>query len=268
MTEALLSALSGYRQAEAKLHQQGNAASAKLAQLLGLDPATELHPIDGRLVALDLVDADVPTGDLVARALAAGPGVRELEGMLAVIHEGIDQSKGPLRLMPVIEMGMAEGAFGAAPGSSLDWSNRWDLRLQARWDLKELVTARDHQRLVESKLQQATLVYQDLRGKLALGVQEAHGAIRAGREQIQLGVEQIEHAIKTYDLSSQRLEKLGVAGGGSFSEVLQTLRPLETAHVNYLQAVSAYDKAQLRLLLLLGPARDGHPEEEGEGCRR
>jgi outer membrane protein TolC len=256
LVEAIQSAISGYQQAAVNLRKQGNAASAKLAQLLGLDPATELQPMDGKLVAIDLVDAAVPTADLVARALRAAPGIREMEGMLGLITQALAESRGPMKMMPVLEIGMTEGAFAAATGAALDWSNRWDLRLQARWDLKELVTARDRRHLAESKMQQAQLAYQDLRGKLALGVQEAHESILSGREQIRLGVDQIGHAIKAYELSSKRLEELGVAGGASFQEVLQTLRPLETAHINYLQAVSAYDKAQLRLLLLLGSERE------------
>jgi hypothetical protein len=54
------------------------------------------------------------------------------------------------------------------------------------------------------------------------------------------------------DLSEKRLQE-NVAGA-STTEVLQSLRGLEVAHINYLQAIAAHNKAQIRLMLLLGPA--------------
>ena len=44
-----------------------------------------------------------------------------------------------------------------------------------------------------------------------------------------------------------------VPGSGT-TEVMQTIHALEGAHLAYLNSVSDYDKAQIRLLLLLGPA--------------
>ncbi len=37
------------------------------------------------------------------------------------------------------------------------------------------------------------------------------------------------------------------------AEVLLAIRGLEAAHYNYLTAINAYNKAQIRLLVLLGP---------------
>ena len=49
----------------------------------------------------------------VARALEAGPGVRELEQMIAVIHNGLESGNGLARFLPVFEMHMVEGGYGA-----------------------------------------------------------------------------------------------------------------------------------------------------------
>ena len=38
------------------------------------------------------------------------------------------------------------------------------------------------------------------------------------------------------------------------TEVMQMIHALEGAHLAYLNSVSNYDKAQIRLMLLLGPA--------------
>ena len=136
--EAIESSISGLRQTILRLHQQGDAASAKLAYLLGLGPCVELVPVDGRLVPFSLVDATPPTCDLVAQALTNGPGVRELEALLGVIQNAIDKAQGCGKYLPTFQARMDEGAFGAGPGDSMSWDNRWDLVVQARWNLTGL----------------------------------------------------------------------------------------------------------------------------------
>jgi outer membrane protein TolC len=102
----------------------------------------------------------------------------------------------------------------------------------------------------EFKLEETRLALDDLRGKLAAGVLEAYGAIQSGRTQVADGTEHIRHAAETYRLSDLRLTQN--APGASTNDVSQSIRGLEFAHFAYVTAVAAYDKAQLRLLLLLG----------------
>jgi hypothetical protein len=106
------------------------------------------------------------------------------------------------------------------------------------------------------KLEETRLALEDLRAKLAAGVLEAHGAILSGRRQIADGSEHIRHAAETYRLSDLRLTEN--APGASTNDVSQSIRGLEFAHFAYVTAVAAYDKAELRLLLLLGRG-DDHP---------
>src|SRR5205814_101700 len=121
-------------------------AAAKLVYLLGLDPCSELVLLDRQLAVLHLVDASGPVCDLVAQALANGPGIRELEGLLALIHESSEKAQGLGKFLPVFEVKMAEGGFGTGPGDQMTWDNRWDLGLQVRWNLTEFLTARDRRR--------------------------------------------------------------------------------------------------------------------------
>ena len=251
------SELDGQRQAIAKLRSQAAGAAAKLAYLLGLDPCTQLVPVDTRLIAFDLVDVAPPTCELVSQALTNGPGVREIEGLLNLIQKSMERAKGPGQFLPTLEMHMAEGGFGAGPGDNLTWDNRWDLALQARWNLTPLVTAKDRQRAANAKLQQVHLAYQDLRGKLTAGVQEARETILSGKQEMELSAGQIKNAEEAYTLSDQRLRE--TAGQGtSYSEVLLAVGSIARAKGNYLSVISTYDKAQLRLLVLLGAA-GSHP---------
>src|SRR5207245_4454667 len=89
----------------------------------------------------------------------------------------------------------------AGPGDNLKWDNRVDIALQARWNLSEFFTARERSSLALAKMQQAQLSYEDLRGKLTMGVREARESILASAEQIALGDQRIKEAKMAFDTS-------------------------------------------------------------------
>src|SRR5262249_53032545 len=160
-----------------------------------------------------------------------------------------DKAKGPSMLLPVFELRVAEGVFGAGPGDDMRWDNRLDVAVQARYNLTDFCKGRDQQRVAESKLQQLYITNQELRHKLTVGVHEARSAIHAGEQQIRYGTEQIKRACRTYQLSDERRFKFAdLKDKLNEAQVLQALRALELAELRYLESASAYDKAQLRLL--------------------
>jgi outer membrane protein TolC len=244
----------GHHQAIVKLRRQGDAAAVKLANLLGLDPSMKLMPVDDRLAPFALADTNAPAEDLVNRALSNGPGVRDLENLLALVQSSLDKAKGPSMLLPIFELCANEGVFGAAAGDDTRWDNRFDLGFHMRWNLTDAFRAREKQRVAESKLQQLYLSHQELRNKLSAGVHEARSAITYGEDEIRFGADQIRSASKAYTLSDERMKNPPPERVDRTNEVqvLQALRGLELAHLHYLEAVSAYDKAQLRLLVLTG----------------
>jgi outer membrane protein TolC len=254
--ESLQAEIFGLRQVASRLQAQGNSASAKLAYLIGVDPETQLVPVDAKLVPLELIDAATPLHDLLTRAQSNGPGIKELERLLAVINEGREKASGPGRLLPVLEMRVLEGAFGGGPGSSSSWDNRFDLGLQARWNLSDLVTGPKAGRVADSQIQQAHLAYQDVRAKLGMGVQEARDSSLAGREEVHASSQAVEHANEGYQLSKKRFKNN--EPGATMADVAQFVRGLQIAYVAYLNSVSSYDKAQLRLLVLTGGVGNGH----------
>lgn len=250
MVEALSAEVETRRQAIAKIQQQGDAAAAKLAYLLHLGNHCQLAPVENQLVPIDLIDPTPPAEHLLAQAHSTGPGIHEMEGLLATIHDGIQRMTEQGILTPKICLTVNEGLFGAGPGGSMSFDNRLDVGVRAQWDITALLSAGEEKRRAMSKLRQAQLTYDELRAKLALGVQEARGSSLKGREQIQRGASAIQHAAETYLLSEKRL-RLG-ATGSSIEEVQRTIRGLEEVHVRYIEAVNSYNKAQIRLLLLLG----------------
>jgi outer membrane protein TolC len=237
------------RQAWRKAQEQAAAASAQLSYLLNLDPCRELVPVDAGLIPLDLVDVCVPTADLVGRALANGPGVRQLEKLLALSQQGLDQSRGLLPWLPTMEVRMGEGAFGAGPGDDMRWDNRWDLAVQARWNLTALAQARCNREAAQAQAEGAALAYEDLRGKLTAGVRQAQESAQSAHEQFGLASGQIAAARRALGLSRQRRQSHVTQG---HTEELIARRAVLLAQLNYVNAVRAFDKAQLQLLILLG----------------
>jgi outer membrane protein TolC len=255
----------GSEQVLEDIRNQARKASAKLVYLLGVDPCVTLVPVDRMLITLDLVNVSPPVCDLVNQALTNGPGIREMEGLLSLIHDSIERAKGPSKYLPVFEFHVAEGGFGTGPGDRQDWDNRLDIGLQARWNLTDLVTRGAKDRVLQAKTEQAHLAYQDLRAKLTAGVQESRDTILSIRTQMELLKQQIERAKKVYKDSEKRKELLREKGG-SFTEVLLSLQTVEKAQTNYLNAIRAYDKAQIRLMILLGPDSGPHNGDCPKAC--
>ncbi|HEV3203522.1 MAG TPA: TolC family protein, partial [Gemmataceae bacterium] len=170
-------------------------------------------------------------------------------------------SKGFGKFIPLFEVRMAEGGFGAGPGDRMEWDNRWDLGLQARWNLNHWLTQQEQQRATMAKVQQVHFAYQDLRGKLTAGVQEARETILTGKSQLDLCLTQIKNSDETYKLSFSRLENLPQSA--SYTETLLAVGSIGRAKANYLSVINSFDKAQLRLMVLLGGAG-----AQGEPCRK
>jgi outer membrane protein TolC len=249
--------IKGQQQLNSKLRDNARSAAAKLNYLLGLDPDTELLVLDRQLMILDLVDLNVPPQVLVDQALTGGPGIREVQGLLAVIEEARQKASGTARFLPTMEVTVAEGAFGAGPGDSMRWDNRVDIALQARWNLTDLVSSKERSAIAQSKMDQVQLTYHDLRGKLALGVHESYEGSVSGREQIAFGTEQVKEATASYDKSFLRLEKQALLKG-NVVDVLLSLKSLSAAQYELIRAIRAYDQAQIRLLVVTGMTAPAH----------
>jgi multidrug efflux system outer membrane protein len=221
----------------------------RLLYLLGLDPDSDLAFLD-EMTMVKLVNDQWTPAQLVDQALQNGPGIAELTQLVAVVDRLHRDSHSRSPLLPTLEVSMAEGAYGAGPGSSTNWDNRFDAAVHLRWRLNDVAQKRDQQRLLDSQREQARLTYDDLRGKLTLGVRQALEEIKSGQDQMQLAVKHIQSAEESYRLSNSRLREN--IKGRSPGEVLLAASALFGARMSYLTAIRDYDKAQLRLFILVG----------------
>lgn len=220
VVEATETAVLVERQYIYQTHQLGEAAAAKLSYLMGMNggaltTADTLQPIDR-------ADTSVSLEVLVRQAQENGPGVREMHGLIASIQQSIAEASHAQRRC-------------CRSGAPLVCG-----RLQ----------------MAQSQLQQAHLSLLDMQLKLRAGVEDAFTAILSGREQIELASKAIDHAKETYRSMEKRLPpevnpEVAIRNK-VFDGVLNSIRQLSEAHSIYLKAVSNYNKAQIRLLLLLG----------------
>jgi hypothetical protein len=215
LVESLETALAGRKAGEARVRQQAEAAAAKLAYLLNSGDHLPV-PGDAALVPVDLADAAQPAEALVQQSLTNGPGVREMAGLQAAVEKVV-----------------AEAHF-----------------LQSACNRTGCIAFCGRLKVAQDKVEEVRLGREDQAGKLRLGVIEARSAILSGREQITLSSEQVRHAAEAYRLANVHLEDM--LSAGTIGDVQQSILGLEASHFAYLQAVAAYDKAEVRLLLLLG----------------
>lgn len=244
--------LATQEQLTAKFRSQARQAALDLAYTLGIDSCADLVPVDPQLVPLALIDPARPECDLIAQALANGPGVRETEAILSLIQRAQCDANDASRFLPVLTAQALEGGFGAGPNANLTWDNRFDFGVQARWNLTDLLTADARRRASQAGIAQVQHRYADLRAKLTLGVRDSVETIRSGRDQMRITTEAVERAEASLALSKKRLALGGVAAGASYGEILLAERALVAARANHLTVVREFNKAQLRLLLLLG----------------
>lgn len=219
VVEAVETAVSARQQFILQTDQQIKAVTAKLGYLMGMNGG--VLTTTETLEPINRVETSVPLEVLIRQAQENGPGVRELQGLIASIHQSIAEACRAQRCC-------------ARTGAPLICG-----RLQ----------------MAESQLQQAQLALVGLQLKLRAGVEDAFTAVLSRREQLELASKAIDHAKEVYrlmDLRETEESPVNRMRNKTYEGVLNSIRQLLQADSNYLTAVSDYNKAQIRLLLLLG----------------
>ena len=139
--------------------QEGIAlASARLAELLRLDPATPLDPIEPSVVPIEMAPMGVPLRGLIAEGLSQRP---ELAEQRALVGEAATRLRGEEMApwLPHVVVGVSEGDMSSGEGAVFNnLQDRFDFDATAYWELRNLGfgerAARDESR---SQVQQAQL---------------------------------------------------------------------------------------------------------------
>lgn len=239
--------------------------SARLCQLLHLDPSLRLHAMDGWVVPAPLVPDPIPLPELIAIAMTQRPELRERQ---ALIRAALLQLKDArcLPFSPNLILGYSAGTFGGgsnhvaegilqADGTVLrqprfdSFAGRQDFDAVVFWSLRNLGVGNVAQvRLAGSNLRSEQLREVATLDRVRAEVAIAQAATHARFAQIgtaERAVESGQRAFKEDLLRTRHREGLPI-------EVLDSLRLLARSRYAYLDAIIDYNRAQFELYVALG----------------
>jgi outer membrane protein TolC len=241
------------------------AASARLAQLLDLDPAARLEPADGWVVPSPIVPDPMPVAELIAVALTQRPELRETQALIRAALLQLSDAK-LLPFSPNLIVGYSAGTFGGgsnlaaqgirqADGTILrqprfdSFDDRQDLDVVAYWTLRNLGVGNVALlRLARSHLRSEQLreveVLDRIRSEVAIAYARAHARFAQ--------IERAERAVQSSQNAYTEDYTRTFQHQGLVIEVLDSLRLLARSRYAYLDAIIDYNRAQFELYVALG----------------
>jgi outer membrane protein TolC len=228
---------------------QTRVASARLTELLHLDPTRTLVPQEPTVVPIQMVAEDAAVAPLIAQGLTQRPELAESRHLVAEAVQRLQRER-YAPLLPSVILGISQGGYGGGPGSTVaDFRGRFDLDATAYWELRNFgageAAARDAAR---SRVEQAKALQVQVMDRVAREIAESHLLVESLRGQIGVARSGIGVAMDSYRRNVERIR----GGQGLPLEVLQSLQALDQSRREYLRAVGDYDEAQFRLCRALG----------------
>jgi outer membrane protein TolC len=227
-------------------------ASARLSEVINIDPSIRLHPTDAWVVPHPIVPDPMPLGELIALGLLNRP---ELAAQQAAIRQtllNLDGAKA-LPFSPTFLIGFSAGGFGG--GSNLvrpifgGFGGRSDMDAYAYWTLQNLGIGNVALiRLAKSRVGIAEYQRVAILDRVRAEVAEAYAKTHARFAQI----ETTEQAVRT-GTEGFREDLIRVQNTvGLPVELINSLNLLARARYEYLDAIVDYNEAQFALYVALG----------------
>lgn len=234
-----------------RVRTEQRVAAARLAEILRLDPAVELTPVDTDLVPLTLAAPNDELGPLMSRALAVRPELDEAAARLEAARL-TRRAATHAPLIPTLGAQAALGGLGGGPnGSALtrDFDLSGDLSVGVSWRVGPGgLFDRNRQRETASRERQVELEQEKLRDVIRRQVVEQHVRLRSLATQIELARKTMEATDQTARLSRQRRE----TGVSAVLEDILAEDELARARRDYLATVADYNQAQYALRFAVG----------------
>lgn len=224
-------------------------ASARLTQLLRLEPCVRLQPIEPHVAPLCLVSKEFQCADLVAQALSNRPELRQNRYLVGEVLQLLRRERfAPL--VPSIILGASYGGFGGGFGSNINgFSDRVDLDAIAFWELRNLGYGQAALRnTAASRLRQAQIQELAALDLVAREVTESHAQVQIREQQVETARDLLKFAGDSYDHNLVRIRQ----GQGLPIEVLQSTQALLQARREYLRTIIDYNTSQFTLQRALG----------------
>jgi outer membrane protein TolC len=228
--------------------------SARLAQLLLLEPTLDLRPADPTVVPVRLVPTDGDLRDLVLVGLNTRP---EIVRERALVDAAVGRRREAIwePALPFAQGFIYEGWYAGGPEQSLNRNgNRVDVLLQAAWQLRNMGLGNVgliRQRGAEVDM--AGFALKEMEARVGAEVTAAAQEVR----QREASMNSAEQAVRQQAETYRRLEAAGFGlglGGKRYDplEALTAVRDLNMARMRYLAEVIGYNQAQFRLFTAMG----------------
>jgi outer membrane protein TolC len=240
-------------------------ATARLAQLLSLDPSIRFHATDGWVVPAPIVPNAIPLPELITIAITQRPELQERQAAIRAALLELQAAK-VLPFSPNIILGYSAGTFGG--GSNLaaegilqgngtvlqqsrfgNFAGRQDLDAVLFWSVRNLgVGNLALIRLANSNLRSNQLREQEVLDRVRAQVASAYAKTHARFSQIGTAEKAVESSQNAFreDLNRTRNRE------GLPIEVIDSLRLLGRSRNVYLDAIIDYNKAQFELYVAMG----------------
>jgi outer membrane protein TolC len=240
-------------------------ASARLAQLLDLDPSVRPRAIDGWVVPAPIVPDPIPLPALIAIALTQRPELAERRSAIRAALLELEGTK-ILPFSPNVVLGYSAGTFGGgsnlvaqgipqADGTVLrqprfdSFGPREDFDAVLYWSARNLgVGNMALVRLARSNLRTDELRGVEVLDRVRTEVATAYARTHVRFAQIDTGERAVQSSQRAFqeDLTRTRNRE------GLPIEVLDSLRLLGRSRSAYLDAIVDYNRAQFELYVSLG----------------
>jgi outer membrane protein TolC len=242
-------------------------ASAKLCQLLNLDPSTRLKPIDGWVVPAPLVPDPIPLPELIAIAMLQRPELAARRSEVRTALYELSLAK-VLPFSPNVILGFSTGGFGG--GSNLvsqppgfingsgqlvtgprfgDFGGRTDIDVVVYWSFKNLGVGNwAHVRIADSRAKQSQFREIETLNLVRSEVAESHARVASRYLQIESAEKAVREGSDAFTEDMTRIK----GGAGLPLELLDSFRILSRARYEYLDSIIGYNRAQFQLWVALG----------------
>ncbi|MDB5313876.1 MAG: Outer rane efflux protein [Gemmataceae bacterium] len=227
-------------------------ASARLCQLLNLDPSVRLRTPGGAVDLFRLVPEDADIELLVAGAVGSRPEVFARRAEIEEARVRVRQEK-VRPFVPVLSAGFSGGLFGGGSNQVASFfgpmTGRTDFDVFAVWNVQNLGFGNVAQvRRTTAVVGEAMAGYDAAVNLVRRQVVEAVAETRAAARQVEIARTALATSAEGYQLELARVKD----GQGHPLELLDSFHQLLDARQAFVTAVIAFDIAQFRLFIAVG----------------
>jgi outer membrane protein TolC len=242
------------RQERTDLEGEAAVVSARLAQLLVLEPTLDLRPTDPAVLPIALVP-EAPLDELVAMGLLNRPELAESRSLVAAAVERWRQTRlGPF--IPRLEVSYFAGEFGGGTHDEPQrFGGRGDGLAQAVWTLHNFGAGEIARNQVSrAQYNEAGLRSVEVQAQVAAEVTGAAKLVRSRQRTLGNAQEAVRQAEETWRRVMKWTREVGFRRIKQIEalELLIAEQALNEARLRYLNEVIEFNRAQFRLYWAMG----------------